>query len=338
MDLRTRILVGYGYMVSLIVVSAVAAALGFHHLGSRLSEVLEANFASIRWSMEMVEALERQDSALLAALLGDDNANRAISESETAFLNALERARSNVTEDRESDVIDQVDATYEAYREARVRLLAEPHEYPLAAYNEEAFPRFDAVKSSVVDLLDVNHQAMVAADNEARAAAKRRAAGHGLVVLVALLSFAWLSRALRREVLVRLTSLQSAAKAMASGDLERRADATRADELGLLAEQLNSLLDRDVELRGRMDVRLAAARDMVLGLLAATGAPSVLFAPDGRVVASTVTDAETEPAREALSRFRSGGENGDSAYEVAALAAGSRSVGWLVSRRRGDDK
>ena len=335
MDLRTRILVGYGYLVSLIVVSAVAAALGFYHLGSRLSEVLDENFASVRWSMEMVQALERQDSALLSALLGDEGANKAISDSESAFLDALDKARANVTEDRETDVINEVDHEYQAYRQARIRLLAETHERPLAAYNAEAFPQFDAVKLSVVELLDVNHEAMIAADNAARGEAGRRAAGHGLVVVLALMSFAWLSRALRRDVLVRLTNLKSVASAMASGDTDRRADATRSDELGLLAEQLNNLLDREAELRGRMDTRLAASRDLVLGLLARVAEPSVLFAPDGRVIASTLADPEIKTALELLKRARSGEPTTDAAFDIAELCAGSRPVGWLATRRSG---
>ncbi len=331
MDLRTRILVGYAYLVSLIVVSAVASALGFHHLGSRLSEVLDENFASVRFSMEMVESLERQDSALLATLLGDENANRAISASDTAFVTALDKARANVTVPRESDVIGEVSRTYGAYRGARDRLLARSHDHPLAAYNDEAFPRFVEVKRSVVELLEVNHQAMVEADDAARAAARRRAAGHGLVVVLALLSFVWMSRALRRDVLVRLENLKAVAQSMAAGNLDRRADATRADELGLLAEQLNALLDRQVELRGRMGARIAGSRDLILGLLAARGASCVLFAPDGRIVGATVSEAEIAPARSALESFRSGGILDRSRFEVTDLHAGSRSVGWLVT-------
>lgn len=336
MDLRTRILVGYGYLVSLVVISAIAAALGFHHLGSRLSEVLDANFASVRWSMEMVEALERQDSALLSALLGDEGSNQDISDSDSAFLAALGKARANVTEDRETDVINEVDEAYQAYRQARIRLLSEPHDRPLAAYETEAFPQFDAVKRSVVELLNVNHQAMIAADNEARIEAGRRAAAHGLVVVLALLSFAWLSRALRRDVLVRLTNLKSVAGSMASGDTDRRADATRPDELGLLAEQLNKLLDREAELRGRMDARLAASRALVLGLLQEIAKPSVLFAPDGRVVASTAADPEVKTAREVLKRVRSGDVPDEAAFDVNELYAETRPVGWLATRRSGN--
>jgi NtrC-family two-component system sensor histidine kinase KinB len=337
MDLRTRVLVGYGYLVSLIVVSAVAAALGFHHLGNRLSEVLEENFASVRWSMQMIEALERQDSALLAALLGDGEAARALDESEKTFLAALGRARSNVTEDREVDVIDRVDGAYATYRKARVRLLAEPHEHPLEAYRAEALPRFDEVKREVVELLDVNHAAMVRADEAARAAARRNAAGHGLVMVLALVSFAWLSRTLRRELLDRLGNLKVIAQAMAAGDQERRADATRADELGLLAGQLNEILDRQAELDGRMKARLAASSDLVLGLLGSLGEPAALLASDGRVVASTLPDDETARVRKGWRNKWSDVPGSGAEHRFSELSSGSRPVGWLATRRSADE-
>lgn len=336
MDLRTRLLVGYGYLASLVVISAVAAALGFHHLGTRLSEVLEENFASVRWSVEMVEALERQDSALLAALLGDPDAAEALDESERAFLAALERARSNVTEERETEVIDRVDRGYAAYRESRTRLLAGPHERPLEAYEAETLPRFDEVKRAVVDLLEVNHAAMVRADEAARAAARRNAAAHGLVAAIALVSFVWLSRVLRRQLLARLGSLKAIAQAMAAGDRGRRADATRADELGLLGEQLNELLDRQAELDGRTEARLAAASDVVIGLLASLDEPAALLASDGRVVASTIRDSELARVQEAWRTSRAEAPSREAAYDFAELMAGPRSVGWLAVRRSVD--
>jgi len=334
MDLRTRILLGYGYLVSLIVISATAAALGFNSLGNRLSLVLDENFASVRWSMEMIEALERQDSALLAALLGDDGADQAVADSERTFLEALDKARTNVTEDRESDIIDRVERQYSSYRQARKRLLAKSHELPLEAYRSETFPRFDAVKRSVVELLEVNHGAMVAADEAARSAAVRSAAGHAVVVVVALLSLAWLSGAMRREVLLRLADLKSVAQSMAAGDTNRRADATRTDELGLLAGQLNQLLDREAELRGRMDARIARADDLVLGTLAALDEPAVLLTDDGRIVASTMSDDDGESVREAWRQLQTEDEPDQLPFEFSELRAGARSVGWLATRRR----
>ncbi|MGD8441374.1 MAG: HAMP domain-containing protein, partial [Holophagae bacterium] len=207
------------------------------------------------------------------------------------------------------------------------------HDQPLEAYRAETFPRFDAVKRSVVELLDVNHEAMVAADETARSAAVRSAAGHAVVVVVALLSLAWLSGAMRREVLSRLADLKSIAQSMAAGDTNRRADATRPDELGLLAGQLNQLLDREAELRGRMEARIARADDLVLGTLAALDEPAVLLTDDGRVVASTMTEEDGEQVRAAWRAVRADGEDASPAFVFAELRAGPRSVGWLATRR-----
>jgi len=336
MDLRTRILFGYGYLVSIIVVSAVGAALGFNSLGARLSYVLDENFSSIRWSMEMVEALERQDSVLLAALLGDEGTESSLEESERAFLTALEKAKTNVTEDRESEIVERVEREYRSFREARDRLLSASHERPLTAYRLEAYPRFDTVKRSVVELLDVNHLAMIAADQQARASAFRNAVGHALVVVVALLSLACLSGELRREVLSRLADLESVAQAMAAGDLDRRADATKTDELGLLATQLNELLDHNADLRGRMEARLAGANDLVVGLLAARREPAALLRSDGRLVASTMSEEATERVRRAWIDRCEENRGSDGCVDFVELHYGPRSVGWLATLSDGE--
>jgi methyl-accepting chemotaxis protein len=296
--------------------------------------VLDENFASVRWSMGMIEALERQDSALLAVLLGDDGADDALAESEESFLAALEMARTNVTESSESSILDRIEREYGSYREARNRLLAEGHEQPLEAYRAETFPRFNAVKQSVVELLEVNQEAMIAADEGARAAAVRNAAGHAVVVVVALLSFAWLSGALRREVLGRLADLKSIAQAMAGGGVDRRADASRPDELGLLAARLNELLDRNAELRGRMEARVAGAHDIVLGLLDAMDEPAVLLTDGGRVVASTMPAEDEDDVRSAWRAVHADGDDASPAFAFTELHAGARSVGWLATRRR----
>ena len=81
-----------------------------------------------------------------------------------------------------------------------------------------------------------------------------------------------------------------------------------------------------------MDARLAASHDLVLGLLAARPTPSVLFAPDGRVVASTTPDDEVTSAKAALRDFQRDEARKSGEFEVRELFSGARPVGWLVVR------
>jgi methyl-accepting chemotaxis protein len=305
MSLRARILLGYWYLVALLVVSAVAAALGFHRLGSNIGTVLEDNFDSVRSSMLMLDALERQDSAVLALLLGDQRSGALLDDAEQTFARAVRAARDNVTIPEEAPVLDEIERRYVRYAEARTRLLQEVRDRPLQAYEEEAFPRFMEVKDTVFGLLDLNHRAMIEADKRAQRTARLRALGHGSLVLVALLSLVFLSQALGRSVLDRLSDLASVAAAIATGDRLRRATAIPRDELGSVAEQLNAVLDRLAEMEGSAAGRLNQERLLTLALLNELPMSAAIVSLAGAVVASSLSAGRTREVEAAARRLPS---------------------------------
>ncbi|HXV74810.1 MAG TPA: hypothetical protein VD788_00710, partial [Candidatus Polarisedimenticolaceae bacterium] len=217
MKLHTRLLLAYGYLVTLVLVGAAGAALGFFSLGNRIGAVLDDNFESVRASMEMLEALEHQQNAVLTALLETARAPGDVESSERAFLGALARARRNVTEKQERPALETIAARYDDYREARQRLLAEPPERPFAAYRSECVPLIESVQEGVRRLLELNHGAMVQADRDAQATAARRAIGYAAMTAVALLSMGWLARGLRVNLVARLEDLRAVAQAIGRG-------------------------------------------------------------------------------------------------------------------------
>jgi methyl-accepting chemotaxis protein len=303
MRLATRILLGYWYLVILLVIIAAGAALGFHTLGSNIGRVLTENFDSVRSSTAMMESLERQDSAVLALLLGREGARHALETSEESFRQALGRARANITLPEEEPVIEDIEQRFAAFAAARDQLLGATPEYPLRAYDEETFPKFEAVKAGVIDLLEINHQAMVEADRQAQATASQRATVLALLVLLALFSLAFLSRALNRTLLERLDELAEVAEAIAGGSFDRRAAVQYPDELGAVARQLNAVLDRQQEVENTMVGRTALYRDLLVGLLGALPRPAAIVGLDGRVLASTLDAAADALIEQAASKI-----------------------------------
>jgi len=293
MNLHTRLLLSYGYLVALVLIGAAGAALGFFGLGNRIGEVLEDNFESVRASMDMLDALERQDSAVLTALLDFDHPRVDVEASERAFLAALEQARGNVTEEDETPVLEAIAQRYDEYRLARDRLLSLRLDQPLANYERECFPKFVPVKDGVRRLLELNHDAMVRADREAQTTAARRAVGYAALTALALVSLGWVSRGLRVNLFSRLDELRSVSQAISRGDSRRRASKPQADELGAVARAMNSLLDAHEELAGRSQARETHLRELLLGRLEAERVPAALLALGGEIVVSTFEDAET---------------------------------------------
>jgi methyl-accepting chemotaxis protein len=218
--------------------------------------------------------------------------------------------------------------------------LQEVRERPLQAYEEETFPRFIEVKESVFALLDLNHRAMIEADERAQRAARLRALGHGSLVLVALLSLVFLSQALGRSVLDRLSELASVAAAIATGDRQRRATATHHDELGSVGEQLNAVLDRLAEMEGSTAGRLNQERQLTLALLDELPAPAAIVSLTGAVVASRLSVERTRQVEAAARRLPRPEEwsAGDAPMEVEdrgmtfrpLRASGLRALGWLA--------
>jgi len=287
MRLATRILFGYWYLVILILIIAAGAALGFHGLGNNIGRVLAENVESVRASTEMLESLERQDSSVLAAMLGKAGAREALEASELAFRRALERARANITIQEETSVIEEIDRSFAAFTLARDELLGTSPNEPLRAYDDVIFPKFESVKNGVLNLLEINHKAMVDADRQAQASASRQASTLALAVLIALSSLAFLSRALNRTILERLDELARVAEAVGGGSFDRRAADHHLDELGAVARQLNAALDRQQETRMEIESRVALYRNLVIALLRSLPGPVALLGLDGRVLAST---------------------------------------------------
>jgi methyl-accepting chemotaxis protein len=340
MRLATRISLGYWYLVILLVITAAGAALGFHALGSKIGRLLTENFDSVRASTEMMESLERQDSAVLALLLGKEEAGEALEASEAAFVKALARARANITIPEEVAIIEDIEQGFSAFVDARDQLLASVPEHPLQAYNEKTFPIFESVKSSVLDLLDINHQAMVEEDRKAQATALQRATILALLVLLALFSLAFLSRALNRVLLDRLDELATVAEAIAGGSFNRRAATHYPDELGAVARQLNAVLDREQQIQNAMEGRTALYRDLLIGLLGALPGPAAVIGLDGRLLASTLdagTNHEIENAASRLSGIDRDADEAAIELENGALqlrllcAPAERPLAWMAT-------
>jgi hypothetical protein len=69
MTLRTRILLGYGYLIGLLLLSVSVAALNSSRVAGNARQIRERNIDSLTLAVQMLEQLERQDSETLLGLL-----------------------------------------------------------------------------------------------------------------------------------------------------------------------------------------------------------------------------------------------------------------------------
>lgn len=113
---------------------------------------------------------------------------------------------------------------------------------------------------------DPRHSALVAVAPlaDAEAAARRAAAWLGFAMLAAAAALCIVLLALVRSITRPLSQLSALADRIAAGEREQRLDLPRADEIGALAEALNSMMERlgDYETRLSSRSRMSALGEM----------------------------------------------------------------------------
>src|SRR5690606_11630736 len=252
MTLRTRLLLGYGYLIALLLLSVGTAAFNSQRVARNVQVVVQNNLVSLGAAVEMLHQIERQDSATLAGLMQRSEPT-AMAAAEEEFERAIEQARSAALSDDELEMLRNLQENYDAYRKAREDLLRSIPEDAYAAYHETVFRVFEELKRDVDAYLDAKKTALGDANIEASQSAIEAAVLLGVLVTVALLSLGPLSRSLQRDVLGRLSEVGSVTEAIASGDRRRRVRDFYQDELGQVARQLNAALDRQQELESRSE-------------------------------------------------------------------------------------
>ena len=245
---RKKILFGYG--VTLILVVVVLAWAMFHllRLGQASDSILEENYRSILAAENMIDAVERQDSAVLLILLGfKEQGHSELRDNETIFLQWLGRAKDNITVKGEKEVIEAIERGYTKYlgEVSNLRLTTEAdNQRAIRVYHEDVLPLFRSVRDFCIKLREINHETMYAASNRAHNLAIQAVFSISVIgfaaVIIGILFSLFLSRLISRPV----TELSGAVSHLAQGDYEIHVPVRGTGELALLAQQFNLMAEK----------------------------------------------------------------------------------------------
>lgn len=242
MKLRTKILGGYGLVLLLLILVWAWAVVHLYRLGQASDAILRENFASILAAENMIDVMERQDSAVLLLLLGyREEGTGQFREHEVEFIQWLARAKGNITLVGEEEVLADIEQGYRAYLALFAQLqqgLPDAETASRTYYHETLLPQFHKVRGACLRLREMNQQAMVEASSRTQrvsvqaiwstTAAGVIAGGLGLLFSILL-----------SGILVRpLLAMARATEKFAEGGFDIALEVRSGDELGLLARQL----------------------------------------------------------------------------------------------------
>lgn len=241
--LRKKILIGYGIIIVLIGVVLIWSFVNLLGLGRASDAILRENYKSILAAENMIDAIERQDSAILLTLLGNNNEGlRQYRENESQFLQWLARAKDNITIEGEGEIISNIETGYTSYLTnfSNLRELhkAEPQQAD-AFYYETVLPLFKSVRDMCIHLREINQETMFQASIHTQQIAKRTIWSMVIIGLAAVgigLGFSlYLSNLLVRP----LGQIMEATKKLAEGTYDVKVTTDSSDELGYLSKEFN---------------------------------------------------------------------------------------------------
>jgi NtrC-family two-component system sensor histidine kinase KinB len=242
MKLRTKILGGYGLILLLLILVWAMAVLSLYRLGRAGEAILTENQASVLAAENMIDHIERQDSAALLVLLGYKDMGLAqFRDNQVEFSQWLGRARDNVTLEGEAQVIGAIDSGYRVFLEDFAELenlFAKNKSEAETFYHQQLLPRFHQVRADCFNLREMNQHAMEEASLRAHRLSVRTiwsmsaiGAASGLLGLVMSI--------LLSGILVRpLAAMTRVTKNLADGNYDTHLEVRSTDELGLLARQI----------------------------------------------------------------------------------------------------
>lgn len=168
MKLRSKILLGYSLSLALVVLVGAWGITNLRRLGKASEAILEENYNSILAAENTIDALERQDSAILLFLLENrDRGSQQFRNNQIEFLKWLGRAEGNITIPGEAEIVASIGESYENYLTAFSGLQQEDNP-TTEDYYDTIEPIFEDIRDRCAQLRIINQETMEAASENAQ--------------------------------------------------------------------------------------------------------------------------------------------------------------------------
>jgi len=262
MSLRAKLLFSYLIFVAALVVLGGWSAWRLREMGSVSRRIISNNYDSVVAAQEMKESLERQDSAVLFALLGArDRAVAQLREHRARFDANFQKAANNITEAGEPQAIEAIRADRETYYQMFDAFLAKVNsiESSRSLRDEEMSerneyftslePQFNKLRAECEHLLQLNQRAMLVKSEAAAGVAQLWFYRTLLIAGVFVAAGILLAFLLSNRIIEPLRQLTLTTAKIAGGDLDAKVKVESRDEVGVLAVEYNRMAQRIRQLR-----------------------------------------------------------------------------------------
>jgi two-component system, NtrC family, sensor histidine kinase KinB len=284
--LNRRLLLGTIPVLVIFLAVGVYALFLFSRLGGAIDVILRENYRSVIAAQNMKEAADRMDSGLLFVLGGQEEKGKELFQQYVpVFEKNLGAELKNITLPGEGDMAAKLKQLRAKYMEEAAKFMSLPASdlSRRALYFEQLFPTFTAVKETSNQILEINQENMVAANNEARR--QSHAASQYMIasLLAGIAMAAGVSFLLARSIIQPIQGLTESAQQLGDGNLDQHVPVESKDEVGMLAEAFNKMAAKLRAYRQSTSEKILKAQQTTESALRAFPDPILVFSPEREI-------------------------------------------------------
>lgn len=287
--LKGKVSVLYLSLVALIAVVGITASANLFNLSEAIDGLMIANYKSINAATKMVEAIERQDSAVLIYInVNTQRGKELFTSNNDEFLKWYNVDVNNITEKGEMELIETIHSSYSKYVNLFLDLQdiynKEGIEQANAFYKDKILPDFIYTKNVLKELSLLNEKAMFRSKDAATEHAKNSMYLVLGISIFAIISGFGVSRFFTNRFLTPITQLTQTMKLVKAGDLDQQADISTKDEIGELSIEFNNMTKRLQQYEQSTMGQLLVEKNKSLAIVKSISDPLIVLDPDYRII------------------------------------------------------
>lgn len=243
MTIKFKFALLYIVMVFCILTVGIVSTVSFYSISKDIDSMIETNYKNIQSVDEMLEIIDRQDSAILMYItIGKNDGIAVFTEGMQNFLNWFYLLEANNPE------MQKIRSNYDTYCKNFSFLQEEIAKNGLNAgvdyYNHSLSPLFQSLKEDIRAIRDTNINEMFSRKKQTTENARMQSVSIFLLTLGIAIGAYFFAAVLVRRMLSPLTALSNHMKKVSNGDFTQPLNMNRSDEIGVIATEFNHMLTR----------------------------------------------------------------------------------------------
>ena len=283
--LRQKLTVGFGGLLAILLVGGALSLYLLTRYSGTIEQIFRENYDSVGYGQNMKEAVEQMDEIARSSLWEEGPAQEPMSLVVARFEENLRKERDNITLPGERELAEDLARLWQQYKNEHERLLSarDTEAGRRAFYRTTLLSHARQIKTKAQRVIDINLQNVISVDGRVRQSAVRaKRAMYALLVAGVALAVAFVGL-ISRSILRPLRTLTRSAREIEQGNLDLVVPVPSRDEVGQLAEALNSMSAHLREFRRSDRARLVRTQRTTQLALDSLPDAVAIVSPDGRV-------------------------------------------------------